>query len=125
VEWFLSNRGGSVRGYSRAIYSGFTTAALARITGEVIERHPKLSGVYQVSSEPINKYDLLCLLRDRFGVSVKVESSADVQIDRSLNGDRFRTTTGFAPPTWPAMIQELANDPTPYEQWRNDRGSRR
>lgn len=118
VEWFLSNRGGQVRGYTQAIYSGFTTLALTRIIADVLEQQPHLHGVFQVSSEPINKYDLLCQLRDAFDLPIEIEPYSAVQIDRSLDSHHFRTTTGFAPPSWPDMIQEMAADPTPYEQWR-------
>ena len=123
VEWFLSNRDGKVSGYRRAIYTGFSTLALSRIIADVIERHHDLSGVYQASSEPINKYDLLCLLRDAFRVQVAIEPDDRVCIDRSLDSSRFRTATGFAPPSWPEMIHDLANDPTPYAQWRAERVS--
>jgi dTDP-4-dehydrorhamnose reductase len=120
VEWFLSNRGGKVRGYSRAIFSGFTTLVTTRIIGNIIEHHSSLSGIYHVSSDPINKNDLLCLLRDTFGVQIEIELESDVQIDRSLDGKKFQRDTGFVPPSWPEMIQEMADDPTPYEQWRKD-----
>ena len=73
VEWFLSQRGGKVRGYTHAIYSGFTTLALALVIADVIERHSDLVGLYQISSKPITKYDLLCLLRDAFAVPVEIE----------------------------------------------------
>jgi dTDP-4-dehydrorhamnose reductase len=118
VEWFLSNRGGRVHGYTRAIYTGFTTLALAAVIADVLEHHPDLIGVYQVSSEPIAKFDLLCLLRDGYGVSIEVEPYPDVQIDRSLDSSRFRAATGFVPPTWAEMVRALAADPTPYEKWR-------
>lgn len=122
VEWFLSNQGGRVRGYNRAIYSGFTTLAISDIIANVIEHHPELSGVYHVSSAPINKYDLLCLLRDAYGMQVEIEPYPDVQIDRSLDSNHFRVATGFAPPTWPNMIQAMAEDPTPYNEWRATNG---
>lgn len=122
VEWFLNNREGGVRGYTQAIYSGFTTLALADIIADVLECHPVLSGVYQVSSEPITKYDLLCLLRDAFGVQIEIEPYPNVQIDRSLDSNRFRVATGFAPPAWPDMIREMAQDPTPYNEWRTSNG---
>src|SRR5688572_10405570 len=53
VEWFLSQRGREVRGYTRAIYSGFTTREMARIVRSILVDHPRLSGTVQVSSEPI------------------------------------------------------------------------
>lgn len=119
VEWFLSNRGGTVRGYTGAIYTGFTTSALAHIIADVLEHHPDLSGLYQVSSEPINKYDLLCLMRDEFDLQIKVEPDAQVQIDRSLDSTRFRVSTGFTPPSWEEMVQEMASDSASYDSWRN------
>jgi len=123
VEWFLSNRGGSVRGYTRAIYSGFTTLAISQIIANVIEHYPDLSGVYHVSSEPINKYDLLCLLRDAYRVQVEIEPYPEVHIDRSLDSSRFRAAISFAPPTWPDMIETMAEDPTPYDEWRTSNGA--
>ncbi len=118
VEWFLSNRGGKVRGFTRALYTGFTTLALADIIANIIEQHPDLEGVYHVSSDPINKYELLCLLREAYLASIEIEADAGVAIDRSLDSDRFRRATGFAPPPWPQMVQEMASDPTPYESIR-------
>src|SRR5215207_3294427 len=57
VDWFLSNRGGSVKGYANAIYSGFPTITFVGIIDNLIRNHPQLSGLYHVWSEPINKFD--------------------------------------------------------------------
>lgn len=62
VEWFLSNRGGRVFGYTTAIYSGFPTIVIADIIRGLIVDHPSLSGVHHIASEPINKYELLGLV---------------------------------------------------------------
>ncbi len=118
VEWFLSNRNGRVKGYSHAIYTGFPTLVLARIIADLLDRHPNLSGLYQVSSEPINKYQLLCLLREAYQVPIEIESFSDVSIDRSLDSNRFRAVTDFVPLPWPEMVQTMANDPIPYGEWR-------
>ena len=118
IEWFLSNRDNQVRGFRQAIYTGFTTMALAEIIADVIDHQPDLSGVYQVSSEPINKYDLLLLTRDCYGLQTEIEPDDTVKIDRSLDSTRFRQTTGFTPPAWSAMIGAMAADPTPYDSWR-------
>ncbi len=119
VEWFLSNRGGKVKGFTKAIYTGFPTIVMAEIIADLIEHHPNLSGLYHVSSEPVNKHDLLCLMRDAYKVSIEIEPDADFQIDRSLDSQRFREATGFAPAPWPEMIEAMAADSTPYEEWRN------
>ena len=118
AEWFLSNNGGKVKGFKKAIYTGFTTCVLSDIIADIIENHPDLSGLYHISSEPIDKYSLLCLLRDAFGVKIEIEPEYQVQIDRSLDSSRFRSKTGFQPPKWEEMVRKMAEDSTPYDKWR-------
>jgi dTDP-4-dehydrorhamnose reductase len=123
VEWFLSNRpNGSVRGFRQSIYTGFTTVALADIIADVIDNHPQLSGIYHVSSEPISKYELLLRLRDAFETEIEVEPDDAVEINRSLDSTRFREATGFVPPTWKRMIEQMAADPTSYDHWHQISG---
>jgi dTDP-4-dehydrorhamnose reductase len=107
VEWFLSNRGGSVRGFTRAVFSGVTTIEMARILGEVVERHQDLAGLYHVAAEPITKYDLLMLLNEVFGAGVMIAADDSLSVDRSLDATSFRAATGLVPPPWPEMIAEL------------------
>jgi len=115
IEWFISNRGGKVRGFDRAIYTGFTTIALARIIVDILENRPALWGLWHVSSDPISKYDLLTLVNDEMNLGVEMERDTDFTCDRSLSSERFRNETGFAPPSWSEMIAEMAADPTPYD----------
>jgi len=118
VEWFLSQTGKKVRGYRRTVFSGFTTNALAKILGGVIGDHPELNGVWHVASEPINKLDLLSLIRDIYGLDIEIEQDETVVCNRSLNGDRFRAATGFVSPSWPDMIVGMQHDATPYDEIR-------
>jgi dTDP-4-dehydrorhamnose reductase len=121
VEWFLSRRGGRVEGYTRAIYSGFTTDVMARLLRSVLLEHRGLEGTLQVSSEPINKYDLLRLLDKAYRTGTDIVPSEEVRIDRSLDSSRFRAMTGFVPPTWTDMIDGMAADSTPYDAWHTAR----
>jgi dTDP-4-dehydrorhamnose reductase len=121
VEWFLAQRG-NVHGYTRAIYTGLTTTELARVIKHVLQEHPSLSGLYQVASAPINKYDLLHLLRDAYGLDTKIEPFDAVKIDRSLDGSRFRSATDYRVPSWPEMVREMAAEST-YIDWRTQRAS--
>ena len=118
LEWVLSNRGTRLQGYANAIFSGFPTVVLADIISNLIMDHRDLSGVYHVSSDPINKFDLLNLINDRYGLGIEIERFEDFHIDRSLDSTRFRNATGFRPSPWPEMIDRMASDDTPYETWR-------
>ena len=122
VEWLLAQEGGQVRGYRKAVFSGFTTGALATIIGDVISNHTDLDGLWHVASEPITKYELLLLIRDAYDLNVEISPADDPVCDRSLDGSRFQSATGLVVPSWSKMIQEMADDPTPYDQIR-DSGS--
>lgn len=119
VEWFLSQHDGAVRGFTRAIYSGFTTLELARVLAAIAEKHVTMSGTWQVSSDPISKYDLLHLVNDAMALNIRIEPDDTVQCDRSLDSTRFRLHTGYHPPSWRDMIAEMRDDPTPYDNWKN------
>jgi dTDP-4-dehydrorhamnose reductase len=117
VEWFLSNKGGKVKGFKKAIYTGFTTIELAKIIEHIADNFPSLNGLYQVSSEPIDKFSLLCMIKDKFELDVEIEAEEQTCIDRSLDSSIFRKATGFVPATWEKMIQDMAEDKTPYDLW--------
>ena len=114
LEWFLAQNGKTIRGFTRAIFSGFTTRALAQVLGDIIERRPALRGLWHVASVPISKFDLLSLIKSVYDVKIAIEPDAAFVCDRSLNGDRFREATGFTPPSWPDMIRDMHDDSTPY-----------
>jgi len=117
IEWFLSQKDGdTIRGYKHAIYSGFTTDELSRIIMNNIIPYPELTGMYHVSSDPINKYDLLQITNQVFGRRINILPDEDFFMDRSLDSTRFCQATGYQPPSWTEMIQEMAKDAQFYDQ---------
>ena len=118
AEWFFSQAGKRVHGYTRAVFSGLTTNRLSRILGDILEKHPALHGLYHVAAAPIAKYDLLVQLNDAFQCNAVIEPDGSVVIDRSLDGSRFRAATGFQSPSWQEMIEEMHADSTPYDSIR-------
>lgn len=118
IEWFLSNRGGRVNGFANAIYSGFPTIVFADIIGDLLLDNPDLQGIYHISSDPIDKFRLLSLANEAFGAQVTIDRDETFKIDRSLDSSKFRASTGFARQSWEEMIERMATDPTPYDDWR-------
>ena len=108
IDWFLSQEG-SVKGFSKAIFSGLPTVEIARIIKDYVIPNKELRGLYHVSAEPINKYDLLSLVADIYGHNTKVIKDTDFKIDRSLDSSRFRAFTGFKPAPWHEMIITMKN----------------
>lgn len=120
LEWFLSQKGKKVKGFRRVIYSGVTTNYMSELVTKLVTEHPKLSGLYQVTAPAINKYELLCRLRDAYKLDVEIVSEDDEISDRSMVGGRFLKMTGFKEPTWDYLIRQLTEDKTPYEQWTKE-----
>ena len=117
LDWFLAQNHKTIRGYRRVIYSGVTTNYLAEQVASIILEHPGLNGLYQMASDLISKYDLLCLLREAYRLDVLIEPD-DLEVsDRSMKCDRLRKAIAYKCPTWPVLVNQLADDKTPYEKW--------
>jgi len=106
VEWFLA-QSGSVRGYTRAVFSGLPTVELARVIRDYVLPHPQLRGLYHVSAASIAKHDLLRLIAETYGREVEIVADDRVVVDRSLDSTRFRSATGYQAPAWPDLVRAM------------------
>jgi dTDP-4-dehydrorhamnose reductase len=106
LDWFLRQTG-SVRGFRRAIFSGLPTVALAELIRDFVLPNDTLEGLYHVGAEPIDKFGLLQLIRERWGKSVEIEPCDLPEIDRSLDCSVFRARTGFVPAPWPDLVASM------------------
>lgn len=109
IEWFLAQQE-RVRGFKKAIYSGFPTVELARIICDYVIPNPQLKGVYHVSSAPVSKYELLMLVAAQYGKAIEIEPYDDFVQDRSLDSTLFRQTTGYHPPSWEELVERMHSD---------------
>lgn len=103
VAWFLAQTG-SVRGFTRSVFSGLPTVELARVIRDHVLPRPELRGLHHVSAKPISKYELLCLVARVYRKTIEIAPDDKVVIDRSLDSTRFRQLTGYTPPTWPELV---------------------
>lgn len=106
VDWFLAQQG-SVKGYSKAIFSGLPTVELARVIRDYVLTQPNLVGLYHVSVAPIDKCSLLRLIAETYGKKIQIDDDTQVQIDRSLDSSKFRHATGYQPPSWKVLIESM------------------
>lgn len=106
LEWFLS-QSNATEGFKNAIFSGLTTLELSSIIEVVIIKFKDLSGLYQVSSKPISKFDLLTLIKEIYEKDIDINPSYKVKINRSLNSEKFQNKTGILIPDWRNMIKSM------------------
>ncbi|REJ78508.1 MAG: SDR family NAD(P)-dependent oxidoreductase [Acidobacteria bacterium] len=118
LEWFISQNGQTVFGFKNAFFSGLSTEALANAIARYVLPSRQLEGIYHVSADRISKFELLKKIRAALDLDIKIVAKGDPRIDRSLDSTRFSEMTGFEAPSWDDMIRGIAEDPTPYEEWR-------
>lgn len=106
VEWFLAQQG-TVKGYTKAIYSGVPVSEHARILREYVLPDETLNGLYHVAGRPISKYELLCVIRDVYKKNVSIVPDDTVREDKTLSGQAFTLATGYEPPHWRALIEAM------------------
>ncbi|BFU42436.1 dTDP-4-dehydrorhamnose reductase family protein [Krasilnikovia sp. MM14-A1004] len=111
IDWFLK-ASGTVRGFTRAIYTGVTTFEFARLLADVVIPDERLTGLLHVASDKISKYDLLGLVAKEYDWQGSIVPSEDVVCDRSMRADRFFELTGYRAPDWPTMIREMREHST-------------
>ena len=120
LEWFLSEKNESIKGFKNALYSGVSTNFLAKIVGDIIEYYPKLCGIRQLSiKNPISKYDLLNIAKEKFKKNINIIPDEKFKINASLNGDLLRGEISYGNPNWNDMMEELSADNKFYKSYKN------
>lgn len=106
LEWFLAQEG-VVKGYTNAIYTGLPTSEHVKILTEIILPRTDLEGLFQVSSSPISKYELLQLIAHVYHKKIEIQPDDLVQEDKRLSCAKFAMSTGYMTRPWLEMIQDM------------------
>ncbi len=106
LNWFL-NQKDNVKGYDKAVFSGFPVNELAFIIEKYIIPNFDLTGLYHISSSPITKYELLKLISKIYLKRIDIIKNESIIIDRSLDSSLFSSLTGYNSKSWPDMIKSM------------------
>lgn len=109
VDWFLS-QSGSVKGFTKAIFSGLPTAYIAKLLTDQILTKVELSGLYHLSVDAIDKFTLLTLVSEIYKHEIEIQPSESLKIDRSLDSSKLRNEIELVTPTWPELIEFMNMD---------------
>jgi dTDP-4-dehydrorhamnose reductase len=112
LEWFLAQKGNTVKGFSNALYSGIPTIQMAEYVSKIISEFPKMTGIYNVSSIPITKFDLLQLLKKEFQIDVEIVNDSNYTSRKDLISERFYQDLGILIPSWDDLVIKLRSDST-------------
>ena len=109
LEWFLSQKGKQILGYTNTYYSGVSTVFMAKTIASIIADYPDLTGLFHLATEkPISKYELLCIARNAFKTDVEIIPANKYVHNPTLNGTKLRKAINLDVPSWEIMMQQLA-----------------
>ena len=114
-EWLKKNKNKKIEGYSKAFYSGITTVRMGMILNQILKNNLNLSGIYNISSTPISKFDLLIKLSNAFNLNVVVKQNTNNKSNKVLISEKFTEITGIYPPNWDDLISEFKEDCEKYK----------
>lgn len=118
VDWFMA-QSNEVNGFTKAMYSGFPTMEIVNIIANYVIPNKELSGLYQASSNPISKYELLKIIKDVYKKDIKINPTDDFVLDRTLNSDKFKEATGYKSPSWEELVQTMYNHVMSDDSYKN------
>jgi dTDP-4-dehydrorhamnose reductase len=109
-EWFMQQSNKNIKGFSEAIYSGITTIKMAEIVLILINYYPNLTGIYNISSKPISKFDLLKMCNEQFNINANIEMDNSYTSNKNLISDKIFNEIGIEKPNWIDLIRQLKDD---------------
>lgn len=109
LEWFLAQKGTTVRGFTNAVFSGFYTRSLAGLIFDIISQS-SVSGLRHLGGEPLSKFALLGKVRDACGLPIHIVPDGSIHLDRSLDSTLICKECHLQIPTLDSMVATLAQD---------------
>lgn len=102
-EWVVSQKGNTIYGYSKAIWSGLTTIELSKLI--IWSLNKEISGiVHATNSIGISKYNLVKLINKTFDLNIDVHENNDYEMDKTLINTRI---SNYNFPSYSKMIEEM------------------
>lgn len=110
LEWTIMQKNKQIRGFKNAVYSGVTTQVMAELVAKLILLPQKLTNIYQVSSDPISKFELLHLINNYFHLNLSITADDTYATSKILICDKLKKSIGFNCPSWDEMVNDLSKD---------------
>ena len=113
-EWLFSMKNKKIEGYKNVIYSGVTSIWMGKLIRHILNHNSDLSGIYNISSLPISKFDLLNKLSESFNLNIDISANSNIKSNKVLISKKFTEITGINPPNWDDLIIEFKEDSDLY-----------
>ena len=83
---------------------------MGKIINKILKNNLTLSGIFNISSTPISKHELLQKLSNAFDLNVDINENKNIKSNKVLISKKFTEITGINPPNWDELIEEFKLD---------------
>ena len=83
---------------------------MSNTVNEIIKNYSNLHGIYNISSPPISKFNLINKINYYFKLNIEIERDSSYYSNKSLNSDKFFSKTNLKKPDWDEMLNDLYLD---------------
>ena len=83
---------------------------MSELVLKILNDFPALNGIYNISSKPISKFELITKINELFKLNIDIEKDSTFSSNKSLNSNKFFSQTKFDKPNWDSMLLDLYND---------------
>lgn len=116
IDWYLSQQD-PVKGYRQAFFSGLPTVVISQLLDQNI-LDSDCSGVLHLSAAPINKFELLSLVRSIYGKGAAITPCDEYKVNKTLNSSKLKELSGLKVGEWPVLVSSMWGE---YQQYFKDR----
>lgn len=108
LEWFLQQKGRSIKGFTNRFWNGITTQQFARVCDTIISNPGSFpeTGLYHVFANRVSKYEMLLAFREKYKIDCEIVSDNSQSLNRTL-ATVFDFNSKLKIPPFNTMIEEL------------------
>jgi len=107
LDWFLHLNKKNCYGYTKAYFSGLPTIEIFNFIQKFLLKKKKISGIYNLSSSRISKYNLLKKISKVYSKNINIIKNNKLKIDRSLNSKKLKKLVDYKCPPWNILIKNM------------------
>ncbi len=86
LEWFLQQKGKTIRGFTKHFWNGITTKQFAKICEKIFENRSKFpkSGIFHIYSNTLSKYEMLLKFKKKYNIDCQIIPDDSTMLNRTL-----------------------------------------
>ncbi len=108
LEWFLQQKGKTIKGFTQHFWNGITTKEFGKICDKIMSNQEKFprQGIYHVFSTTLSKYEMLLKFREKYNLDVEIIPDDSTKLNRTLT-TIYPLCLQLEIPSFDEMLKEL------------------